>query len=134
MPRKSRALHNFNSSIAIAETLLKKEKTFPDPPSSRSRKFVEGLRGGATILMVAAFENYLKEVVEERLDELVNSRRFNITKLPEKMIFHNYRQTLHFSVYGPFVGNPSRAQKITGLMQLLSWLLMKESILRLLLH
>jgi hypothetical protein len=112
MLRRSQALHEFRSSIAIAETLMKKELHFSDPPIPRHLKEMQGLRGGATVLMVAAFENYLKEVIEERMDDLVHHRKFNPKKLPDELVFHNYNQMLIQSRDASSLGNLSFADKI----------------------
>ena len=55
------------------------------PQHLKNQKVVEGLRGGATVLMVAAFENYLRELVEEHLNDMtVEPLRFQIQKVPPK--------------------------------------------------
>ena len=88
MPRISQALRDFRASISIAESLMKREQRFADPPSPRQFKIVQGLRGGAAVLMVAAFENFLKEVVEEQLSDLtIHPLLFNPANLPQDMIF-----------------------------------------------
>lgn len=113
MPNRSQAYHDFKRNISVAETLIKREKQFSDPPASRNFKIVQGLRGGAAVLMVAAFENYLKEVIEERLFDFTSQPlKFNPTKLPEEVLYHNLSQTLERSLKGPFNGNPSKADKI----------------------
>lgn len=115
MPRRSQAHRDFCSSLAVAQTLIKREQRFSDPPTSRNFKIVQGLRGGAMVLIVAAFENYLKEVVEERLDYFTKyPLKFKIESLPEQMIFHNCSQTLDRSLRGPFSGKLSKADKILG--------------------
>ncbi len=117
MTRRSHALRDFHSSIAIAERLMKREQRFPDPPTPRSFKEVQGLRGGATVLMVAAFENYLKYVVEEKLDKFTRyPLQFNPGNLPEEMIYHNFYQTLHRSIHGPF-DEKGKTYKIIGFQQ-----------------
>ena len=50
------------------------------------------------ILMVASFENFLKEAMEERLNELSASRTFQFKSLPDKIIHHNYKHTFQHSL------------------------------------
>lgn len=98
MKKISNAFTNFNNSIAIAESLLKREKLYRDPPPQKSIKIVQGLRGGALVLMVASFENYLKEVMEERLTELSESPSFQFNSLPIEIIHFNFKKTLDLSI------------------------------------
>ena len=109
----SQALRDFRSSLGLAEVLMSRERRFSDPPQPQNLRIVQALRGGAAVLMVAAFENFLKEVVEERLSELtVYPLRFRANRIPFEMEYHNVRQTLELASRGPFIGNPSRADKI----------------------
>lgn len=118
MPKRTQALRDFRASIAIAETLMKREQRFSDPPIQRQVKIVQGLRGAAAVLMVAAFENFLKEVVEELLYELTHHPlRFNPDKLPKDMLFHNLRLTINRSLHGPFANPDDREEKIHGYKQ-----------------
>ncbi len=101
MRQPSFALENFKKSIAIAETLLTRERRYKEPLQIKNFKIVQGLRGGALVLMVASFENYLKEVMEERLNELSSSSKFNFSSLPPKIIQHNHKVTLSRSLRAP---------------------------------
>lgn len=116
MPRRrSAALQDFRSSIRLAEALMSRERRFPDPPSPRNIKAVQGLRGGAAVLMVAAFENFLKEVIEERLVDLTRHPLiFNPANIPPDMLFHNFHYTLERTVRGPFPDGYTRQDKVNG--------------------
>jgi hypothetical protein len=93
--RRSQALRDFYSALGIAEALLRAEGKYPDPPSPRLLKRVQGTRGGAAVLMVAAFEDYLKELVEERLHKLtLHPIKFKPKNVPIEMVHHNMRHTL----------------------------------------
>lgn len=95
MRNKSNALKDFDYSISIAESLLRKEKRFNDPPHPRSKKIVYGLRGGASILMVAAFENYLQNAVNEYLDETTHQPlKFDSQSLPPELTLRNSREII----------------------------------------
>lgn len=66
----SLAYHEFRKSLNIVEELLKIEGTYSQPPSPAEMNAVLGLKGGASVLMVGAFEYYLRKVFEEHLSEL----------------------------------------------------------------
>lgn len=84
---KSQAYIDFLASLELAESLLTIEAAFSDPAPPEQRKAAEGLRGGASVLMVAAFENYLKELVEEYLDELTHlPLKFKEGNVPKEML------------------------------------------------
>jgi RiboL-PSP-HEPN len=87
----SQAYKDFVDALQLAESLLQIEATYLDPAEPKDRKTTEALRGGAAILMVSAFENYLKELVEEYLDELTRiPLRFKSSNLPQEMLFNNW--------------------------------------------
>lgn len=118
MPRQSQALKDFRSSLSIAKTLMKREARFADPPQPRYQKIVQGLRGGAAVLMVAAFENFLKEVVEEYFYELtLHPLRFDPLKVPEEMLFQNLNQTFDRLIKGPFPIGWAKSDKIAAFRQ-----------------
>lgn len=86
----SQAYKDFLFSLELADSLLTIEAWLPDPAPDALRKTAEGLRGGASVLMVAAFENYLKELVEEYLDELTHlPLKFRTEDVPKEMLFSN---------------------------------------------
>jgi hypothetical protein len=91
---RSQALKDFRVSIAIAEKLIKMELKFPDPPTSRCNKEVQGLRGGAIVLMVGAFDKYISEATQQRLNDLTKHSRYNPKKLPEELVYHNSNETI----------------------------------------
>jgi hypothetical protein len=65
----SAALHEFVTSLDRAKQLYRIEvNAYGDPPPPADRIAVEALRGGATVLMVASFERYLVEALEEFVD------------------------------------------------------------------
>jgi hypothetical protein len=62
----SRSYRDFQSSLRRAARLRTLEvQRYKDPPPPRQIIAVEALRGGAVVLMVAAFERYLKNAFEE---------------------------------------------------------------------
>ena len=64
------ALRDYGASSATVSALLALESTYRDPPEASDQSLVEGLRGGSIVLIVAAFENYLKESFTEVLERV----------------------------------------------------------------
>lgn len=82
----STALTNFVTTDYAVQGLLTIEARYKDPPTVPNRPKVEGLRGGAAVLMVAAFENYLREAVSEFLDQINSSTpSCDFSKLPSTL-------------------------------------------------
>src|SRR5438552_12350063 len=80
----TKALRVFRDKMGVVAALLALETRYPDPPSPRSRRLVSGLRGGAAVLVVSAFEAYLNDGIPEHLAVLATDPpRVTFTKLPE---------------------------------------------------
>jgi hypothetical protein len=101
---KSRAYLDFEDSLRLAESLIKIEKRYDDPPTTKDQHIVKGLRGGSIVLMVAAFENFLKSTVEEHLSQLMVPVKVPYRKLPPKLRMNTVFFTLEDAMKGP----PSR--------------------------
>ncbi len=57
------ALDQFKESLQMAEELMKLERqNYKNSPRTVEQNVVEGLRGGAIVLMVAAWESFLKQL------------------------------------------------------------------------
>jgi len=113
MYTRATALKDFYESIGLAEALMRKELRFNDPPRLAAAKTVQGLRGGAAVLMVAAFENFLKEMVDERFQRLTQQPlQVNPLNIPEGMLLYNHRSVFEKAIKGPFVNNETISDKI----------------------
>ncbi len=111
----SKALQELKSALEIAHVLLEIEKNnYSNPPKSGEQKAVQGLRGGAAVLMVAAFEYFLRQVIEEHLSELTTMPpKVNFEDLPEKMRITNVYQTLERAMKGSrFQGSTDRIDRL----------------------
>ncbi|MDQ2713668.1 MAG: MAE_28990/MAE_18760 family HEPN-like nuclease [Chloroflexota bacterium] len=102
----SNALLEFEDSLKMVEELLKIEKKYDNPPRLKDQKAVQGLRGGAVILMVAAFENFLRRTISEHLRELTVHPKVSFDKLPPRMKVNCVFLTLDNAMKGP----PSRGK------------------------
>jgi hypothetical protein len=95
----------FKQSLAVANALLRIERRYHDPPRSNEIYAVEGLRGGAAILMVASFEVYLRELSYEVVDTLRRAGKpVTFSKLPPQMQEYTVYQTLSIAMRGPRYG------------------------------
>ncbi len=99
----SEAFRQFTESLQMAEELLKLErKNCNNPPHTDQQNIAEGLRGGAIVLMVAAWESFLKQLVEDELTFLTTQPpKIKFDKLPDKMRVHSIFQTLDRATKGP---------------------------------
>jgi RiboL-PSP-HEPN len=78
----SKSLRDFEKSLKRAGKLCELERRrYKDPPPPRQITAVEALRGGAVVLMVAAFERYLRDAFEEYTEVIAG--RAKSTKHPK---------------------------------------------------
>lgn len=104
---RSNALKEFESSLGRAQELMRLERAhFGSPPKLAEQAAVEGLRGGAAVLMVAAFEYFINSCVEERLSYLAGvPPPLSFSKLPAKIRIRSVYGTLESAMkadpYGP---------------------------------
>lgn len=98
---QSRAFNDFVNFLKLSQELLKLERAYKNPPPEKDRKVVQALRGSASVLMVASFEYFLRQMVEEHLISIVNnSSEISFNKLPEKMQICNIFNTLEQATKG----------------------------------
>lgn len=112
------SLLNYQASSAIVGALLGLESGYADPPSLPEQGYVEGLRGGAVVLLVAAFENYLKESFSEALDDINTAKPpCNFAKLPIGLQTQAVWTGLDYAMKGR-PGDPSadRASRLPSLL------------------
>ncbi|MFI9204943.1 HEPN domain-containing protein [Streptomyces sp. NPDC053048] len=64
--------------------LISAESVYQDPPAQRELPIVSGLRGACTVLTVAAFEKFLRDLFEEELDE-IRKHGIPVSALPAKL-------------------------------------------------
>lgn len=123
------AFEKFQQSLELATALIKLEKKFPDNPLPKDQSFVKGLRGGATVLMVASFEFFVRQLFEENLSKLnTNPLTINSSLLPEKLQEKNVFHSLKRAMEGPLFSNkPPLAQRLNETIRMCD-LLVREHI------
>ena len=100
MARTSPAMANYKRSLATAAALMRIERKFHDPPRANEVASVEGLRGGAAVIMVAAFEQFLVELCPELLSPVRNPY-VQFQALPPEMQTRSVFGTLEGAMKAP---------------------------------
>jgi HEPN superfamily RiboL-PSP-like protein len=109
----SKAFEDFKESLSIAEELLKIEKGYSNPPRRHEQKAVQGLRGAVAVLVVASFEQFLKEVMEEYLTKLTMPPVKPLNALPDDARVCSIFNTLERAMKGPpFQKAPAKKDRI----------------------
>jgi hypothetical protein len=94
------ALEQFKESLELAIALKKLERDkYPANPKLDQQPAVKGLRGGAVVLLVAAFEFFLKRLFEESIAKLnAIPAIIDFKKLPNKLqvkiVFHGLQRAM----------------------------------------
>ena len=98
------AIHELDRGLGLVNSLIFLEGQYADPPRQDDLSSVMALRGGAIVLVVANFENYLKERTKEFISYLstflVDRRVYDFDKLPDDVRISHYYLTLEFALKG----------------------------------
>ena len=108
------ALEKFKESLELANSLKKLERDKFAAGRQQDQPFIMGLRGGAAVLMVAAFEFYLRRLFEENISRLNTSPpSIDMLKLPNKFKVKIVFDSLQNSMNGPKYGTkPDKVDRI----------------------
>jgi len=110
------ALDEFRASLEIAQALLNLEAAHEDPPPLEFESIVKGLRGGATVLMVAAFEEYLSAMFREHLDRLDGvPPPVALSGLPDIMQVTSIFTSLNRALAGPRYTETEKKDRLQGI-------------------
>ncbi len=97
----SNALQSFRDALKRVVLLLRLERQYKQPVPASELPLVEGIRGGAIVLMIAAFEAFLREVFRERVDQLSDPPRpVEFAALPDRMKVESVYGLLDSSMRG----------------------------------
>lgn len=105
----SKALKNFRASVKLTESLLALERKYPDPAPRDLQPLTGGLRAGAAVLMVAAFEDFIRSMVREHVGSLrtrTPEARFDM--LPDRIRVDSVFTSLHRALDGPEYGTKTK--------------------------
>lgn len=112
------AFQQFKESLELATALKKHERKYPTNPNIAAQPLVKGLRGGAAVLMVAAFEFFLRRLFEENIAEL-NTIPVSIDfhKLPDQLKVTTVFNGLNKVLKGPlYEEKPPKVARINDIM------------------
>ncbi len=104
----STAYFDFLNSLMLAIELIRLDSESILP---KDRNFVLGLRGGAAILMVASFENFLNSLPETYMN-IDDHTTIDFSKLPPKMQTANVFNTLDRAMKNKFGTVPKKIDRI----------------------
>ena len=105
----------FEESLKLATALRTLERDeYPNTPKLAEQPFVKGLRGGASVLMVVAFEYFLRRLFEENIPELNTiPPSIDFHKLPDQLKVTTVFNGLNRALKGPLYGEkPSKVDRI----------------------
>jgi hypothetical protein len=97
----SKAYVEFTQSLAVAQELLRIERGYPNPPRVADLNAVQGLRGAVAVLVVASFERFLKDSVEEHVAFWVTHPSVALNRLPDIVRICSVFNTLDRALKGP---------------------------------
>jgi len=112
---KSLAFGQFEESLNMVKELIKLDmKYYQNPPRIDEQATVRGLRGAAAVLVVASFENFLRQAIEEYLTSLSSKHdKLSFDKLPEKLRVSHVYNALDRAMKGPpFQEAPPKIQRL----------------------
>ncbi len=112
------ALEKFKESLKLASALKELERDKFNKVKQNEQHYIMGLRGGAAVLMVAAFEFYIRRLFEENISSLnTNPLSIDISKLPDrlkvKIVFDGLQNSMNGPRYGPKTNKVDRINDVT---------------------
>lgn len=114
------AFIQFKESLELATALKKLERDkYPNNPNVSQQPFVKGLRGGSLVLMVAAFEFFLRNLFEDSISD-INTIPVSIDfhKLPDQLKITTVFNGLNRALKGPlFDETPPKVDRINDIME-----------------
>jgi hypothetical protein len=93
------ALAQFRANLGAVRALLRLERRYIDPPAPAYVAIVKGLRGGAAVLVVASFEDFLSRLTEEVL-ERISDPAVDFSRLPNRIQAQSVFATLEQAMAG----------------------------------
>ncbi len=108
------ALDKFKESLELASSLKKIEREKYTNSTHNTQPFIMGLRGGSAVLMVAAFEFFLRRLFEDNISRLNTSPpSIDLDKLPNKFKVKVVFDSLQNAMNGPKYGaKPDKVDRI----------------------
>ncbi|MDM8532092.1 HEPN domain-containing protein [Anaerolineales bacterium HSG25] len=111
----SQALIEFRNALKLAESLADIDRdNYNSNPRIAEQQAVQALRGGATVLMVAAFEQFLRDMLVEHLDTLSSHKPpIELKHLPQDMRVNLVYSNLDWAMRGkPYEPTKQKADRL----------------------
>ena len=111
------ALNQFKESLELAKALKTLENKYSTPPISSEQSIVKGLRGGAAVILVAAFEYFLRKLFEENISRLnAIPQIVDFSKLPDELRVKTVFDGIKMAMDGPkYENKPSKVDRIDNI-------------------
>ena len=125
------ALADFREGLGRSRSLLELERAhFPNPPLLDQQAAVTALRSGAIVLMVAAFERFIRDCVSEHLiAAFAPPMRYDLSRLPDAVRKHHYVETMLDGIKGPrYAAKVSTERALAARLARASKMLMTDSL------
>ncbi|SEM14698.1 HEPN domain-containing protein [Streptacidiphilus jiangxiensis] len=108
------SLPNLDSSLLSVKALISLESVYLDPPEDREIATVSALRGACTVLTVAAFEKFLRDLFEEELDR-IRAAGVPAALLPQKLRVEASFASMELAIKGDYSSKGmEREQRLEG--------------------
>lgn len=112
MAARTEAFAQYRASLRLSEALIRLERsTYHDPPRPVEIEAVLGLRGGAAVLMVGAFEAFIRDVCPEVV-ALIAEDGLDFSKLPRALQEHSVFVTLEKAMSTRVSPNDHKSDRI----------------------
>lgn len=115
MSSNSQALKEFIKALDLSINLMKIDlRNYSNPPKANEAHSVQALRGGASVLMVAAFEQFIREMFIENIDKIDSCRpAIQLQRLPQKMQIHAIYTSMEWAMKGePYSESKQKIDRI----------------------
>ncbi|GGP61665.1 HEPN domain-containing protein [Streptomyces abikoensis] len=112
----SASLELLDSNLLSVRALISLESVYADPPKERELPTVSALRGACTVLTVAAFEKFLRDVFEEELDH-IRQAGIAASALPTKLRVEAAFASLELAIKGDHASKGTeREQRLNNIL------------------
>ncbi|MDV6374524.1 MAE_28990/MAE_18760 family HEPN-like nuclease [Deinococcus arenicola] len=110
------SLISLDEGISFVDALISLESAYIDPPAPSDNDKVIALRGASLVLMVATFEDFLKQRMKEAIkyiDSYTSDHRYyEFDNLPDRLIINHFYLTVQYASTGSGYDGKKKAERI----------------------
>lgn len=107
---------SLREGLKSVDALIALESNYSDPPETNDIDTVHALRGATIVLLVAAFENYLKLRIQEAVrfinTHIMDDRLYDFELLPDKIRVNHYFLATEYALRGSGYDGKTRADRV----------------------